>query len=172
MTSSIFYLLSSIFIIIITAWIIINRKDNAIKREHSKIETERRATQRNERELQINKYHQIVRQLKDPLIQNLWRLCDESATAGLIDSLGIEQFNVSDNAKYIVLKISWEAKNDALSQLALKRLTHKHAITIAAEYSLSLHNVHCDALQLELTFSNKDENAHLGVPLSDDEKPG
>jgi hypothetical protein len=168
MTSATFYLLSSIFIILATAWLIIIRHKKSIKprkyipridrrRVTLPVKVERRITANYQ---QIKQHLRSTKHLKHHLIQSLWSLCDESIKLGLIDTMDVEQFNMLDNGR-IILSISWQAKNDAASQLTLRRLIYKHAETAAAELNLSLQNVHCNALKLELTFA--DEHAAIGV---------
>lgn len=167
MTPAILYLLSSTFIIF-TAWLIIARHKKTIKPAKYEARIDRRRVTvpvKVERRLTAN-YQQIkhhihsAKHLKHQLIRSLWSVCDESITLGLIDTIDVEHFNMLDNGR-IILSISWQAKNDAASQLALRRLIYQHAETIAAELNLSLQNVHCNAAQLELTFAN--EHTPTGV---------
>lgn len=137
----------------VTAWVIINRHKQTVLEEMAEELKERQAADEQNKQMMVQKYKQLQTQLKDPLIQSLWSLLEDAFSQGLIEKFSDEQFKVSQDEQRIDLAMCWIAKDDGLSQLALRRLAHKHATDIAVHYGLFLNNMVCDQSHLELQFN-------------------
>jgi hypothetical protein len=136
-----------------TGWVVIRRRKQTIWAEEAEEAKERSSIDLQKKHVRIQKYKQLQMELKDPLIQSLWSLLEEAVSLKLIDKFSNEQFNVSHDDQSIELAMAWAAKGDGVSQLALRRLAHKHATDIATHYELSLLNLFCDESKLELQFT-------------------
>lgn len=144
------FLISAAFV---TMAIIYKRHKKALMEAEMEDLKERQAIEKFAKAQRVQKYKQLQIQLKDPLIQSLWSLLEEAFSLALIEKFSNEQFKVSYDDQSIELAMSWIAKEDGVSQLALRRLAHKHATDIANLYQLSLLNMVCDEKHLELQFS-------------------
>jgi hypothetical protein len=137
----------------ITVWIVFMRRKQTVWEEEAEEAKERFSVDLQKKDLRIQKHKQLQMELKDPLIQSLWSLLEEAVSLELINKFSNEQFKVSHDDQSIELAMSWIAKSDGVSQLALRRLAHKHATDIAIHYELYLLNMFCDESKLELQFT-------------------
>jgi hypothetical protein len=151
--SSLNFFLFLIFAAILTAWVIIRRRKETVLEIELEESKERHALEQQKQELRAQKYKQMNAWLKEPFIQSLWDLCEEACYLGLVDKFSNEQFNLSYDSQRIDLTMSWVARDDGASQLALRKLAHKHATKIATQYGLFLSNIKCDDRRLELEFA-------------------